>query len=207
MNWRRGLLLAGIQLVIAGTLIAYQEVDYWRHESGSSVTHSAARIQLADWQESDTVTFDPCNGGVVDHWLSPPEEVVSFANIPASAITGWVAPCPSRWTLAGILRAAHKSDGVHIEPLVASGMCALVPLQWFLVGGFPFIRPRKWWQEPGAFITLCTCAAFVLLLFARVWEFYAVPALMAAFVWLYWFGLLVWKTLRSCWRRLIHPTA
>ena len=165
--------------------------------------HVEKTKHLRTWQKSLYRSVLPDNFRTAAKWRG---DCVHFI-CRASAITGWVAPCPSRWTLAGILRAAHKSDGVHIEPLVASGMCALVPLQWFLVGGFPFIRPRKWWQEPGAFITLCTCAAFVLLLFARVWEFYAVPALMAAFVWLYWFGLLVWKTLRSCWRRLIYPTA
>jgi hypothetical protein len=75
-----------------------------------------------------------------------------------------------------------------------------VALQWFFVGGFPLSQPKRWWWEPAAFITVCSTAAFVLVLIPGIRELSQLPALLAGLGWVYWFGLLLWKSLRSGWR-------
>jgi hypothetical protein len=86
------------------------------------------------------------------------------------------------------------------EVVILTILCAGVAFQWFLVGGFPLIRPRRWWWEPGAFITLCTVAAFALVLIPGVGTLSRLPMPFALLAWLFWFGLLVWKGLRLGWR-------
>ena len=66
------------------------------------------------------------------------------------------------------------------------GLCGLIALQWILVGGFPLIHPRRWFWEPGALMTICTCTGIL--------------ALFAAFLWLFWFILLAWRLLQGCYR-------
>jgi hypothetical protein len=80
----------------------------------------------------------------------------------------------------------------------------LIAVQWTLVGGLPLIRPRRWWLEPGAFITICAVPAFVFVLIPPVEEAALFPASFAALAWLWWFGLLVWKTVRFGWSLLAH---
>jgi hypothetical protein len=76
----------------------------------------------------------------------------------------------------------------------------LIPIQWLLIGGFPLIHPRNWWAEPGAFITLWTLLAAVLVLVSD-W-LYEFPLLFAAITWFWWFALLLLKPLRFLWRQL-----
>jgi len=73
------------------------------------------------------------------------------------------------------------------------------------VGGYPLVRPRRWWLEPGAFITACTLpAALASLLIPPAWDLRfpivdgiaMVPAVVAMLAWLWWFGLLIWKAIR-----------
>jgi hypothetical protein len=79
-------------------------------------------------------------------------------------------------------------------------LALLIAILWFLIGGFPLVRPRHWWWEPGAFITLCTLAAFVLVLIPGIRELSPFLMLFAVLAWLFWFGLLVWKALKLAWR-------
>jgi hypothetical protein len=83
---------------------------------------------------------------------------------------------------------------------IDAGLCLFIFMQWFLVGGFPLVRSQKWWADPGAFITACAVLAGAIALIPVVDGFAKLPALIAMLAYLWWFGLLVWKTLQFGWR-------
>ncbi|MGD0292450.1 MAG: hypothetical protein ABSB30_01215 [Terracidiphilus sp.] len=196
MNWRRGLLLAGIHLAVAGTLIVWEEVEIEQH-SKSLISNNTKTVQMDATQEGETVSFRPC-GMWVEY--SPQFYIVQFANIPAFILTDWQDECPPYWTLSGILHADREHRTVKSQRQVDIGLVIIIALQWFLLGGFPLIQPRRWWWEPGAFITLCTLAAFVIVLIPVIDAASKLPMLFALLAWLWWFGLLVWKSFRYGWR-------
>lgn len=80
-------------------------------------------------------------------------------------------------------------DSRRKEEESSIGLCGLIALQWILVGGFPLIHPRRWFWEPGALITICTCTGIF--------------ALFAPFLWLFWLVLLVWRLLQGGYRGVI----
>jgi len=192
------MLLAGIHLTVAGTLIVWQEALKWPYLKAEMASSRSASLLLTAWDgEEETVTFSPCG-----MWGPIPlqELIVGMGELPAATLSGWLEDCPASWTVAGVLHAGCGSNTKQTEMRVAISLCALVPLQWFLFGSFPLIRPKRWWPEPGAFITLCTVAAFILVLIPGIGVLSRLPALFAGLAWFWWLGLLVWKTLRSGWR-------
>jgi len=200
MNWRRGLLLAGIHLAVAGSLITWQESREWQYLHSDASPTQNPTLRLAAWQEEQGVGFDPCNGGFVCYGPRPQYYVVYSANIPVAAISGWNEPCPASWSLAGLMNARFGRYTRKGEASVAVSLCLLIFLQWFLIGSFPLIRPRQWWWEPGAFITLCTLTAFVLVLVPGIREIAPFVMLFALLAWLFWLCLLLWKGLKLGWR-------
>jgi hypothetical protein len=145
MNWRRGLLLAGIHLAVAGTLIFWQESQNWQSLHGEVGAHETPTIRLAAWQEEPGFSIDPCNGGFVCYGPAPQYYVVYFANIPATAISGWDKPCPASWSLASLMNAGFGRYTRKGEAGVVVSLCLLIFLQWFLIVSSPLIRPRQWW--------------------------------------------------------------
>jgi len=206
MNWRRGLLLAGINLAAAVPLIVMLEVqdEAYMHEDHAPPAWIASDPVLKNApssEEEQTVTFDPCAMWV--HY--PPEQrTPTSAELPAAMMSGWRQVCPVRWTLAGRLNVGYSwsqsPSTIPSRRKVDWGFGLLVTIQWFLVGAFPLIRPKRWWLEPGAFITICAVLAFGLVLIPPIRELSLLPALSAALAWFWWFGLLVWKAARSAWR-------
>jgi hypothetical protein len=73
-------------------------------------------------------------------------------------------------------------------------------VEWLLVGGFPLIQPRRWWLEPGEFITIFTLVVAALVTIPHEANLSGNLALISACAWLWWFGLLVWKTLQFGWK-------
>jgi len=202
MNWRRGFLLAGIHLAVAGTLIVWQESRNWSDLRCQTSSPRTATLRLAAWQEeAPAIEFDPCK-----MWESvpPQREIVGLGELPAAVVSGWLDECPASWTLAGRLRAGSGRKTGHTELRVLAGLCGLIALQWSLVGGFPLIHPRRWWWEPGAFITLWTLVAFVIVLIPGIRDFASWIMLFALIGWLYWFVLLIWMSGRACWRLVLH---
>ncbi len=201
MNWRRGLLLAGIHLAVAWPLIVWQEAREWPHFRPSTAQPQSTAIRLAAWQEEHTATFDPCG-----FWRSiPPQEtVIQMGELPAAALSGWGVECPAPWTFYGILHQGPARDTQRELVTVAAAFGTLIPLQWLLIGGLPLIQPRRWWLEPGAFITNCTLAGAALALIPFVAHASAIPALLTALAWFWWFGLLLWRSLRAAWRLVAH---
>jgi hypothetical protein len=199
MNWRRGLLLAGIHLAVAVPLILSLEArdaKYLRNRH-ISVSPPVQTSQPAA-QEGETVSFSPC--GMWVHY--PPQTViVNFANIPAFILTGWQMECPPHWSLSGRLHADWKHRTIESQRQVNIGLVILIAIQWILVGSFPLRKPVRWWEEHGIIITLCTVASGLLVQIPN--DGYdalpTAPMLIAGLIWFWWFGLLVWKTLRSGW--------
>jgi hypothetical protein len=161
------------------------------------------------WQEEpSTIPFDPCNGGFVDYYIPPSQIMVGYANFPSWSFVGMGTPCPLRWTVAGVLHNLWRANVFRTEVLLSTTLATLIPVQWFLVGSLPLVRPRRWWLEPGAFITVCTLFSAILLSIGStvLAPAYGVLSLMSEFVmlfgllaWLGWFGLLVWKSAHRAW--------
>lgn len=78
----------------------------------------------------------------------------------------------------------HDSQRKEVE--LSIGLSSLIALQWILVGAFPLIHPSRWFWEPGALITICTCTGIL--------------ALFAPFIWMFWLALLVWRLLQGGYR-------
>jgi hypothetical protein len=155
--------------------------------------------------QEETVIFDPC-GGLVHYPVQV--EVVQFGNMPASAFAGWRLACRPKWSLAGSLQGAvarpPKSDtDLAGQKRVDIGLTALIVVQWVLVGGLPLTNTRRLWNEPGSLITSYTVVA-VLALFRPTEGLAQLPALIAAFAWLWWIGLVMWKGIRLSVRSLVR---
>jgi hypothetical protein len=163
-----------------------------------------------DAEAEQTVSFrmNPCT--MAFHY--PPQvDFFSGVDMPAFFLAGWGDECPPAWTLAERLR------GVMTWPPTASSMAAqrgvdacfvfLIALQWILMGAFPLVRNprwRRWWGEPGTFITVCAVIGGLLMLIypnTGAARLFALPAMLA---WFWWFGLLAWRPLSGTWRLVLR---
>jgi hypothetical protein len=118
------------------------------------------------------------------------QRIIVLGELPAAAVSGWREPCPPAWSLAGLVGLSWLNrDSRRREVESSIGLCGLIALQWILVGGFPLIHPRKWFWEPGALITICTCTGIF--------------ALFAPFLWLFWLVLLVRRLLQGGYRGVV----
>jgi len=203
MNWRRGLLLAGVHLAVAGSLIAWLEIKDAKSRE-TAKTYSAEPQQQTAKQEGETVTFDLCTMTVDSSFQ---ERFIFFVDFPAVYLTGWHTPCPPRWTQAGMMHIKFYWQSATLERQVDFGLLLLISIQWFLIGGFPLILPKRRWLEPGAFITLCIVISLVLILIPWIDYLSGIPILLVFFAWLWWFGLLIWKSLWGIWRLARRRTA
>jgi hypothetical protein len=196
-QWRRGLLLAGIHLAICVPLIVWEQATRWdwvRSQENLPPLQLAppapppppgGAVKLPD--EGETVSFNPCNPWRHTSWQ---ERVIVFGELPAAAFSQWGEPCPSSWSLAGLLGMGWSNhDSRRKEVEFSTGLCGLIALQWLFIGGFPLIHPRRWYWEPGALITICTCTVFL--------------ALLAPLLWLAWLMLLAWRLLQGCYRAVV----
>ncbi len=149
----------------------------------------------------ETVFVDLCG-----MWVHYPAQVVvvQAVDMPSVAVAGWGDVCPPHWTLAGRLRVKMTWQPTPLwmekQRMIDAGLCLFIAVQWFLMGGFPLVRTQKWWADPGAFITACAVLAGAIALIPVVDDFARLPASIAMLAFLWWFGLLVWKTLKFGWR-------
>lgn len=214
MNWRRGLVLAGLNVLVALPMIGIlaardaQSLRNWKEQSAierSWVTSAGefptVRTTEVPVQEEQTVTFSPCA-----MWESIPvqESVVQLGNLPAFVVSQWRAPCPPRWSVAGMLGVNDSGfiSDVKFRAMrrVEVAFCILIAAQWFVIGGFPLVQSRRWWVEPGAFITACTAIGSSIALIPEVDVFGRLPALIAFFAWVWLLGLLIWRPVALAWQ-------
>jgi hypothetical protein len=217
MNWRRGLLLAGINLAVAVPMILMMEARDQQYALTSEEIMAKApnedapkppeltnpeSTQASPDQAEQTVSFDPCS-----MWVEYPIQVVVVqgADLPSLVLAGWGNDCPPHWSLAGRLRGKMTWPPtpmwMETQRKIDAGLCLLIAIQWFLIGAFPLVRSRKWWADPGAFITACAVLAGGVELIPFIHEAARLPALIATLAWFWWFGLLIWKALQFLWRR------
>jgi hypothetical protein len=163
-------------------------------------TSPAVPSQTLD-QKDDGVSFNWC--GATDQ--SPlPAQIVILTNVPADMLIAYRVNCPPKWSLSGMLH-ANSIDLPTPSSLVAQrkvdiGFLLLIALQWILVGGRPLKGPRRWWAEPGMFITICAVLSAVLYFIPPLELLVRLPAAFASLTWLCWFALLVWRAIRSAWK-------
>ena len=211
MKWRRGILLAGIHLAICVPLVIWEDARVWEYLHALTLPESMA-LRLATFQEEQT-GFSPCS---LWESISLQRRIITLAEIPAAMISGWREACPARWTLAGMVGAGWPHDTRAKEAKASVGLSAPIALQWLILGGFPMVRPRRWWQEPGALITLCISIGAPLLAIGELLVGFhianaeltleplgllaSIPMLVAACMRIVWFGLFLWTMSRFCFR-------
>ena len=191
MQWKRGFLLAGIHLAVVVAMFVQEESAVWPMIKAN--TDRTSVLRLAAWQEDGTVPFNPCDGGIVDGPMPTEEKIVGFANLPIALLTGWHQPCtsPSRLTAMVEGNPARPTHGSEIA--VSPILCVLVFIQWLLVGGFPVVKPKQWWLEPGAFITACTLMSVALMVVPGFHAVSYVPMLLAVLAWVYLIIMALWN--------------
>jgi hypothetical protein len=158
MNWRRGLLLAGINLAVAVPMILMMEArdqkDALTQEEIMAKTPNEDPPkppelptpdphQASPEQAEQTVSFDACTMSV--HY--PVQDVVvQAADMPSFALAGWEDVCPPRLSLAGRLRGKWTWPPtpfwMETQRKIDAGLCLLIIIQWFLMGGFPLVRTQ-----------------------------------------------------------------
>jgi len=217
MNWRRGLLLAGINLAVAVPMILMMEArdqkDALTQEEimAYSASKNVPRPPEPPTPESRTaspeqteeaVSFDLC--GMLPNYPAQ-VVVVQAADMPSLALTGWEVVCPPQWSLAGRLRGKMTWPPtpfwMETQRKIDTGLCLFIAMQWVFMGGFPLVQTQKWWADPGTFITACAVLAGAIALIPVIDSIAKLPALIAMLAWFWWLGLLVWKTLQFGWEK------
>lgn len=210
MRWRRGLLLAGIHFIVAVCLMTSILLPRFATEKIHSFNR-VPTIQFAAYQEEgQSLGFEPmCEWG----FISWQEKVLMASELPAAFLSGWNDDCPARWTAAGLIGidARHHTHAKELASSVAFSL--LIVAQWFVIGGFPLIRPRRWWLEPGACNTAATVVEVLLLTVGTAFEAAGIERVLVAFgllafplgiltllSWLVWVALLVRKIANSSWK-------
>jgi hypothetical protein len=172
MQWRRGLLLAGIHVVVAAATLVQQDAEVWPFVKADMARN--ALLRQAAWQDEQTVDFlSSCDAGIFDLFPTSQGDITQSANLPVVLLTGWHMPCyPKPSGLTGIVEARLGRNMRRSEIVIDSILCVLVFIEWLLLGGFPVIRPRWWWLEPGALITIWTALCMALTLTPVFGRFY-----------------------------------
>jgi hypothetical protein len=193
-------LLAGIHVVVAAATLVQQEAGVWKMIKADA--DQSVSLRLAAIQEDETITFNICDGSFIGE-MSPQEKVVSYANLPVMFAAGWHQPCMAASPLSAFVGERLGRNTHQSEIVTCSIYCVLVFAEWLLIGGLPVVRPRRWWLEPGALITICTALSFVLALIPHIQETALFPMFVVLLAWLCWFFILIWKALRFGWRRWV----
>lgn len=201
MNWRRGLLLAGIHLAIAAASFVHDEVNYWPMVNRVAFPIETPHVRLAAFQEQG-FPENVCDFGIYDSGPSPLANVASAANLLVMVAIGWHSPCmpqPQRSRITNWMGGVLGGNTHRAEIVIDACLSIGVLLQWLLVGGFPLIRPHRWWLEPFVLITFSTVLGAMMAV-TRLYEFSRILMLVIAILWLWYFLLLLWKPVPLAWQ-------
>jgi hypothetical protein len=198
MNWRRGGLLAGIHVAVAASGFVLEELRFWPYTNTDVSSRYGARIESVLLQEQMSVPLDPC------HWFdlgySRLEEVGAFANLPTALLTGWHGACLTRTALGRVVRRVVGARNHRAEIADCGCLSVLVCIQWMLVGEMSLGHRRRWWLEPGAFITAVTVMGVAVSLIPGALLLTRVCEVVVGLAWFWWCGLLIWKPVHWAWR-------
>lgn len=204
MNWRRGLLLSGIQLIVAAVSLVQVEAFTWHWIRSGAIARASPHVQLAVFQEEQMMS-NPCDFGIWDIGYSPLSLVASAASLPVTLITGWHTPCnPNRSVFTRQVEAVFGRNTRRAEFVAVACLCLMVLVLWLFVGGMPLARTARWWLEPGAAITILTLLGLVLAFTRYTREFCRWTALAASIGWFWWLGLLFWRIGRLPWQSTLR---
>lgn len=192
MQWKRGLLIAGIHLAVVGAMFVQEESAVWPMIKASA--GGTAVLRLAAWQEEPMA--DSCGESIADVPMPVEEKIVGFANLPVALLTGWHQPCATPGRLTAMIQGKAGKPTHASEITTSIILCILVFAQWLVVGGFPVVKPKQWWAEPAVFITACTLVSVALMLVPSLHDVAYFPALISVIVWIVWLMIVLWKALQ-----------
>ena len=168
------------------------ELEHRRWDNQVEVLHipiveAAESPQMSDDQ---IVSFeiDPCHGVDVNPVVAEP---AAFGNLPAELVSGWGGVCPPSWSIASKLGARRlwfvKPLDRALEWKLNAWMLFLVAVQWLVLGSLPTLPHKRWWLDPGAFITICTAAGVILVAIPSLIDLGRFAGICAFFTWPVWF--------------------
>jgi hypothetical protein len=231
MRLGRGLAFAAVHLGVTVGLVYWQEVPFWDYipavaSAPRGVPHEANAFDTEDRPPSNAC--DAANTS--ERPMSSQEKILAIDNLPVALITGWHLPCsiPSRLDTLIQARYGFTQKAERVTGWIIS---ALALVLWFIVGGFPMVRRRhrRWYTEPGIFMTLCTLVAMLLLAIgwsiSRIPPSYkpsvtdfiaqvadvvtsvaALPMLFVGAGWVWWVGLFFYTSWKAVRRRINRRT-
>jgi hypothetical protein len=221
MRLRRGLVYAAIHTTISVGLIYWQEQPFWEYiPVVPSATKAISRETLGGLDVDDVedkTPLTPCEAAnISERPTSSQEKIVAIDNLPIALITGWHLPCSPPSRLDERIQARYGFTQ-KAERVTGWLLCSMALVLWFIVGGYPMIRRRfrRWYTEPGLFMTVCTLASLLVLgigwsisripphMDAHMGEYVAdaaevviqlaaLPMVFAAAGWAWWVGLIFW---------------
>jgi hypothetical protein len=228
-------MFAAVHTAITVALVYWQEAPYWDYipivpTAQRGIPHDVTTyLEDGEPDLQDRAPVNPCeSANTSERPTTPQERILAIDNLPVVLITGWHLPCgiPSRLdkrvqTWYGFTQEA--------ESVVGKVISVLALVLWFIVGGFPMIRSRhrKWYNEPGIFMTVCAIVSMVFLgigwLVSRVpadsrppipeyaaqtsdviLQLAVLPMLLVAIGWIWWVGLFFYTRWKKTRRWLDH---
>lgn len=194
MNWRRGLLFAVVNVVIATPLVFWQEAER-SHLRGTGTSFFFLSAESAE-------------GQVEILWISPQENIVGIVNVPATILAGWqlqprtrLYSPPPRYTLAGVAHSVYGTATITAQVVTALGFISLIFVQWLLIGARPLVRPKHWCFEPAALITICAAVSVCLLALLHG-GIYRLPLLAAYAAWLFLICTALLRAAKLVWKSI-----
>jgi len=163
----------------------------------------------------DRAPLNPCEiANDSERPTSPQEKIAAIDNLPIALLTGWHLPCsePSRLDRQVQARYGFTQKSEKVTGILVSAMALVL---WFIVGAFPMVRRRfrRWYKEPGIFMTLSVLVSMLLLgigwSISRIPQDFAtpianfvmqlavLPMLFVAAGWAWWVGLFLYTRWRK----------
>ena len=183
MNWRRGLLFATIHLAIAASLLVWEESLFWPYIGDGQNRPSTMNSAVGS---SPQYSFGECEQGAGwDGLAPPPDQILTYADLPAVVIMGSHIPCaygdaPVDLVVEKRFGRTHKS-----EVIIAAIYCGVIVIQWFLIGCFRLVLWNRWWLDPGTFITLSAPVVTVIVSLPAVSRLPPYSGIWTLLVWAY----------------------
>jgi hypothetical protein len=218
---------AAIHFGVAVGLVYWQEAPFWEYIPVAATAPRGVPHEANATDNEDRPPLNACDAAnVSERPMSSQEKILAIDNLPVALITGWHLPCsiPSRLDRPIQERYGFTQKAERVTGWLISAMALVL---WFIVGGFPMIRRRhrRWYTEPGLFMTICTLVSMLLLgigwsfslilphLSAKMGEVVsdvpdvvtqvaALPMLFVAAGWVWWVGLFFYTRWKAMRRRL-----